>query len=125
MTGAEDATDPEDGTRRTVGGHPVRGVGVDPETRCAHWATERDVIAIRAPCCDVYYPCSACHETLADHALEPIPAAEFDAPGVLCGVCGTALTAREYLDSDHTCPACGAAFNPGCVTHYDRYFVGF
>jgi uncharacterized CHY-type Zn-finger protein len=95
----------DEATERTVGGHPVRGVDMDPETRCAHWASDSDVVAIRAPCCGVYYPCSACHEALADHVLEPIPGAEFDAPGVLCGACGTALTVHEYLDTDHACPA--------------------
>lgn len=119
------ATNGESVADRTVVGHPVRGVELGPETRCAHWAGDRDVVAIRAPCCGVYYACSACHEALADHPLEPIPEAEFDTPGVLCGVCGTALTVHEYLDSGHACPACGTAFNPGCATHYDRYFEGF
>jgi len=118
-------TDHDGVETRTVGGHPVRGVGVGPETRCAHWAGERDVVAIRAPCCERHYPCASCHDELADHPLSPIPEAEFDEPGVLCGVCGTALAVRAYLDADHTCPACGAAFNPGCATHYDRYFEGF
>ena len=43
---------------------------------------------------------------------------------VHCGVCGTALTVRAYLDAEHACPVCDAAFNPGCATHYDRYFEG-
>ena len=116
---------PSEPTDLTVGGHPVRGVGVDGETRCAHWASDRDVIAIRAPCCGRYYPCAACHDELTDHPLSPIPAAEFDESGVLCGACESALTVREYLDADHTCPRCGAAFNPGCAAHYDRYFEGF
>lgn len=115
---------PSGATDLSVGGHPVRGVDVDSETRCVHWASDRDVIAIRAPCCGTYYPCSACHDELADHPLSPIPEAEFDEAGVLCGVCDTALTVREYLDADHTCPRCGASFNPGCAAHYDRYFEG-
>lgn len=106
----------------TVGDHDVRGVGLDPETRCTHYASERDVVAIRFACCDTYYPCFRCHSAVTDHEPEPIPEREFDAPGVLCGVCGTALTVRSYLACDHECPACGAAFNPGCVAHHDRYF---
>lgn len=111
--------------RVTVGDTDVHGVGVDGETRCAHYATARDVIAIRFACCDRYYPCAACHAAVADHEPEPIPEAAFDAPGVLCGACGSTLTVREYLGSDHACPDCGAAFNPGCAAHYDRYFAGF
>jgi hypothetical protein len=72
-------------TERIVGGYPVRGVAVDPEIPCARLDSDRDVIAIRAPYCDAYYPCLACHEAVADHRLNPIPAAEFDDPGVLCG----------------------------------------
>jgi uncharacterized CHY-type Zn-finger protein len=106
----------------TVGDHEVHGVGLDAETRCTHYASERDVVAIRFGCCDTYYPCFRCHAAVADHDATPIPEAEFDDPGVLCGVCGTALTVRSYLECDHECPACGAAFNPGCVAHHDRYF---
>jgi uncharacterized CHY-type Zn-finger protein len=36
-----------------VHGHAVRGVDVD-ESRCAHYGTERDVVAIRLPCCDTF-----------------------------------------------------------------------
>lgn len=105
-----------------VGGHEVRGVGVDPETRCDHYDSERDVVAIRFPCCEVFYPCFRCHEAVADHPAERWPADEFDAPAVLCGACGTALSVRAYLDCEASCPACGAGFNPGCADHYDRYF---
>lgn len=109
-------------TTRTVGGTVVHGVDVGPETRCAHYDGERDVVAMRFACCDAYYPCFECHAAVADHPAEPVPAAAFDEPGVLCGVCGTELAVRAYLDCGFTCPSCGAAFNPGCAAHYDRYF---
>ena len=41
---------------------------------------------------------------------------------VLCGVCRTELTIEKYMDAGFTCPACGAAFNPGCAHHYHLYF---
>jgi uncharacterized CHY-type Zn-finger protein len=101
---------------------PLRGVGVDGQTRCAHYHSPRDVIAIRFACCDVYYPCHACHEALAGHPAERWPRGRFGEPAVLCGACRATLTAEEYLRSGHTCPRCGAAFNPGCAAHHDLYF---
>ncbi|WP_331234932.1 CHY zinc finger protein [Natronorarus salvus] len=105
-----------------VHGHPVGGVDVGPETRCEHHHTARDVIAIRFRCCLTYYPCFACHETSADHEAERWSREQWDREAVLCGVCGTELTIREYLDSPARCPTCEATFNPGCVAHHDRYF---
>jgi uncharacterized CHY-type Zn-finger protein len=113
---------------------PLRGVTVDPETRC-----------------ETYYPCAACHDAATDHEAAPWPRDRFDEPAVLCGVCGATLSAREYLDgeeeaqrasgsegqspsgnraslgdsrakTDDACPRCDAAFNPGCRAHRDRYF---
>ncbi|WP_439028605.1 CHY zinc finger protein [Haloarchaeobius sp. DT45] len=108
---------------RRVHGVPVFGVSVDPQTRCAHYDTQRDVVALRFACCDRYYPCFRCHEAVADHEPTRIPRAEFDQHGVLCGVCGTELTVSQYRDCDDACPACEHAFNPGCSRHADRYFA--
>ncbi|MFC6837724.1 CHY zinc finger protein [Halomarina ordinaria] len=102
---------------------PLRGVAVDGATRCTHYRSDRDVVALRHACCDTYYPCHACHEELADHETTPWPRERFDDPAVLCGVCRTTLSAETYLACDHACPACGAAFNPGCARHADRYFA--
>jgi len=102
---------------------PLRGVAVDAETRCDHYATARDVVAIRFACCGVYYPCYRCHDALAGHEAERIPRAAFDDPGVLCGACGATLAVTAYLAADDACPDCGAGFNPGCRRHRDRYFV--
>ena len=110
--------------QRKVGDYEVRGVNVDSETRCTHYDSDRDVIALRLGCCGVFYPCYRCHEVVADHDSQPWPRDRFDEPSVLCGVCGTALTVTTYLDADHECPSCGVAFNPGCRAHYDRYFEG-
>lgn len=110
---------------RIVGDWDVHGIDVGPETRCAHYDSERDVIALRFGCCETFYPCHACHDAVADHDAEPWPRERFDEPAVLCGVCETALSVTEYLDTDDACPDCGAPFNPGCRRHYDRYFDGF
>ena len=104
-----------------VRGHEVRGVDVDGETRCAHYGTERDIVALRFGCCESYYPCFRCHAAVADHEAERWPAGRRDEPAALCGVCGAELTVDRYVAVD-ACPDCGAAFNPGCAGHYDRYF---
>lgn len=102
---------------------PLRGLQVDPETRCAHYDGPRDVIAIRFACCEVYYPCFRCHRTVANHAPVRWPRERRRDPAVLCGVCGTTMTADAYRRDAHSCPHCGAAFNPGCAAHWDRYFA--
>ena len=101
----------------------VIGLDVDARTRCAHYHTDRDVVAIKVACCGDYYPCFQCHETCADHPAEQWPRERFDEPAVLCGVCGVELTIQAYLDSDNACPDCEAAFNPGCRQHLGRYFA--
>lgn len=106
-----------------VGSVPVRGLGVGPETRCVHYATDADVIAIRFYCCGRYFPCHACHDACTDHEAAVWPASSFDRPAVLCGVCGTELSIDAYLDAADACPACDAAFNPNCAAHYDLYFA--
>jgi uncharacterized CHY-type Zn-finger protein len=100
----------------------VRGIDVDPQTRCAHWHSARDIIAIAMKCCGVYYACKDCHDALAGHAAAVWPHAEWQTPAVLCGACGTELPIRQYLESENICPACGAGFNPGCRNHYHFYF---
>jgi uncharacterized CHY-type Zn-finger protein len=107
---------------RRVGEHRVHGVGVDDATRCVHYDTDRDVVAIRFACCDRYYPCHACHDAVTDHDPERVPREAFEAPAVLCGACGVELSVATYLDADHACPACDHEFNPGCATHADLYF---
>ncbi|ERG87979.1 MAG: hypothetical protein J07HX5_00120 [halophilic archaeon J07HX5] len=104
-------------------GVPLRGVEVDAQTRCLHYGTDRDVIAIQFPCCEVYYPCFACHAAVTEHTARQWPTDRFDESAVFCGVCRTPLSITAYLESDNACPACDAAFNPGCQDHHDRYFA--
>lgn len=104
-----------------VHGHEVRGVDVDPEARCAHYGTARDVVAIRFACCDTYYPCFRCHVETADHEATRWPLERREEAAVLCGACGAELAVQEYLGVD-ACPECETRFNPACADHYDRYF---
>ena len=96
---------------------------MDAETRCVHYHSAIDIIAIRMACCGVYYACKDCHELLADHAIQAWPGSAWNVRAVLCGACGYELTIREYMDSGYSCPRCKAGFNPGCRNHYSFYFA--
>ncbi|CAN8105289.1 unnamed protein product [Discula destructiva] len=100
----------------------VHGLEVSPLTQCAHWHSDRDVIAIKHKCCGAYYACISCHAALADHAPEVWLLGERDVGAVLCGRCGREWTVAEYLGCRGACPGCEAAFNPGCARHYEMYF---
>ncbi len=110
--------------QRTVGDTTVTGLGMDAETRCTHYDSPRDVVAIRFACCGVFYPCVTCHDSLVEHDRTVWSADEFDTRAILCGVCGTRLAIRTYLDAGDVCPSCGAGFNPNCREHYPCYFDG-
>ncbi|ANY10223.1 CHY zinc finger protein [Pseudonocardia sp. HH130630-07] len=99
----------------------VFGDVVDGLTRCAHYYTPLDVIAIRFRCCDRYYPCFRCHAAHAGHPPTTWAAHARAERAVLCGVCRTELSIADYVDAD-SCPDCGAPFNPGCRLHHDLYF---
>jgi uncharacterized CHY-type Zn-finger protein len=100
----------------------VQGVTLDPETRCAHYHSPLDIIAIKMRCCATYYACRECHDALADHAATVWPREAWDQPAVLCGSCGVELSIRRYLDCGSQCPTCGSHFNPGCRNHHHLYF---
>lgn len=111
-----------DGSGPDVARRPaVRGRTVDDETRCVHWASPLDVVAIRFACCGEFYPCHACHEETAGHAASVWPRSRRDEEAILCGVCSGRLSIASYLEAD-ACPHCGAAFNPGCRLHAHLYF---
>ncbi|WP_255167844.1 CHY zinc finger protein [Natrononativus amylolyticus] len=111
---------------RTVHGTLVSGVDVEPDTRCAHYRTDRDVVALKFGCCESYFPCFRCHDAVTDHPPVPWPRDRFDEPAVLCGACGLELTPSTYLSlgerGRYACPGCDAAFNPGCRAHAHLYF---
>ncbi|MCM3316775.1 CHY zinc finger protein [Rummeliibacillus stabekisii] len=94
---------------------------IDQETRCTHYHTVLDVIAIKFACCGEYYPCYKCHDENADHPIQKWTKEMFDVQAILCGVCKTELTIHQYMNSNH-CPSCNAKFNDGCIDHYPIYF---
>jgi uncharacterized CHY-type Zn-finger protein len=100
----------------------IKGKPIDGNTRCIHYNSLLDIIAIKFKCCQEYYPCYQCHIETADHPAEKWSKAEQDQKAVLCGNCGTELTIKEYLDSGNKCPDCSALFNPKCSLHHPLYF---
>ncbi|WP_051171984.1 CHY zinc finger protein [Microbacterium indicum] len=99
----------------------VRGRVVDDETRCAHYRSPLDVVAIRFACCGDWYPCHLCHEEVAGHPIRPWPEGSGGELAVLCGVCRAEIAISAYRGAS-ACRACGARFNPGCALHDGIYF---
>lgn len=100
----------------------VHGIAVDIRTGCEHYRSNLDIIAIKFKCCQLYYSCYFCHESLADHPVEIWQACEVGKTAVLCGNCKRQFTIQEYLQANNNCQHCGAQFNLGCKTHYHLYF---
>jgi uncharacterized CHY-type Zn-finger protein len=100
----------------------VYGNPIDAQTRCVHYRTSKDVIAIKFNCCGRYYPCFSCHQECADHPAAVWPEDQWQERAILCGVCRTELTISDYRSSTH-CPSCSAEFNEGCRNHAHLYFA--
>ncbi len=100
----------------------VRGIDLDSQTRCAHYNSSLDIIAIKMKCCGVYYACKDCHDALASHPAQVWSRVEHNEIAVRCGACGTELRIQQYLECSNECPACGSRFNPECRNHYHFYF---
>ena len=99
----------------------VYGQTTDDMTRCVHYATAFDIVAIKFKCCGRYYPCFQCHADGETHPAERWPEAEWSEQAILCGQCRTELTITEYRRAT-ACPSCGAAFNERCSLHAHLYF---
>lgn len=99
----------------------VYGSVIDNETRCTHYHTEKDIIAIKFACCNRYYPCYKCHQEATNHAMKRWPKERFDTYAILCGVCHTEIAIENYMNSSQ-CPICHVRFNDRCELHYPIYF---
>ena len=100
----------------------VHGLDVDRETRCRHWHSARDIVAIRMKCCGLYYACKDCHDALAGHSLEAWPESDRNEKAILCGACRNEIAICDYLRAPDSCTSCGALFNPNCRLHHHFYF---
>ncbi|KAK6464321.1 hypothetical protein DFJ63DRAFT_283969 [Scheffersomyces coipomensis] len=116
----------------------LKGKLIDKHTRCQHYYSKLDIIALKYKCCRVYYPCFQCHLELIDHNVEKFNVTDL-AMGekvVLCGNCYSELTFKEYSEAKvkssisenedicyiQTCIKCNSQFNPNCSLHYELYF---
>lgn len=99
----------------------VHGYIIDDETRCKHYASEKDIIAIKFKCCDKYYPCYKCHNAFEDHPISVWKKHEFDVLAILCGVCKTEQSISHYIKMGK-CVNCDSVFNEGCKKHHQIYF---
>lgn len=104
-----------------IGHFNIRGA-IDRETRCEHYHMRKDIIAIKFYCCGNYFPCYLCHEQYGCGNQAVWPREQFGEKAILCGVCEEELTIYEYLNSENSCPLCGAQFNAGCMLHHHLYF---
>ncbi|MYD44703.1 MAG: hypothetical protein F4W90_12555 [Gammaproteobacteria bacterium] len=108
--------------RARIGDVWVRGIEIDESSRCLHYRSSLDIVAIRHYCCGDWYACIHCHAQIAKHEAKVWPLARFDTHAVLCGGCGRTLSINEYLECASTCPHCQVSFNPGCSLHHHLYF---
>ena len=102
----------------------VKGLVIDEFTRCVHYHSELDIIAIKLPCCGDFYPCYECHEETAGHKSELWKKEAWNEKAVLCGSCQYIMTITEYLECGYQCPSCNTPFNPKCANHNHLYFQG-
>jgi uncharacterized CHY-type Zn-finger protein len=100
----------------------IYGKLIDENTRCIHYNSLQDIIAIKLKCCNKYYACIHCHNELEEH--EPIvwEKDEFENTAIICGFCAAEITIKNYFECDNVCPACKSLFNPKCSNHYHFYF---
>lgn len=99
----------------------VYGLTIDEHTRCEHYHSQVDIIAIKFKCCDKYYPCFQCHKACETHEIDRWKHMDFEEKAILCGNCYTELSIAEYMRIDE-CPNCHSVFNAGCRKHYHLYF---
>ena len=100
----------------------VKGLHTDAHTRCEHYHSSLDIIAVKFKCCQTYYACIHCHEQVAGHPAEVWRKNEYAVNAILCGNCNAEMTISEYLNCNYVCPHCKSPFNPKCSNHNHFYF---
>lgn len=96
----------------------VLGKIIDQQTRCIHYHSELDIVAIKFACCQQFYGCYFCHKETTNHQAKVWQADEL---AILCGNCRQLIGISSYLKNSF-CGNCQAKFNPNCKYHYHLYF---
>lgn len=99
----------------------IYGLTVDNETRCIHYHSFVDIVAIKFACCQKFYPCYQCHDACENHGIGRWEPTQFNEHAIMCGICKTTLSIHDYMTTQH-CPTCQHLFNAGCQKHYHIYF---
>ncbi|MCP3659464.1 MAG: hypothetical protein GY830_03750 [Bacteroidetes bacterium] len=97
----------------------IFGSTLDSNTRCKHWNSKLDIIAIKFACCQKYYPCYLCHKENENHKIKQW---NKDERAILCGICKYDLLISQYINCNNKCPYCKSDFNSNCQKHYLIYF---
>ncbi|AIT59956.1 CHY zinc finger protein [Corynebacterium doosanense] len=97
-----------------------QGVDLDPQGRCAHYRSPRDIALNRCGTCGDYFACHRCHDELTDHVFGRVD--KRDPEAVECGICGHRMGYNEYSTAPG-CAGCGHEFNPGCAAHAHLYWA--
>lgn len=105
-----------------VHGIEVKGA-IDRETRCKHYYSEKDRVAIKFYCCGEFFPCYLCHKEHGCGKDAVWPKDRFDEQAILCGSCGHVFAIATYFKHHDACPNCDAPFNQGCKFHRHLYFA--
>ena len=100
----------------------IKGKIIDDQTRCIHYHSAKDIVAIKFKCCHTYYPCYYCHQEETEHPVEVWKKNEHNTKAIICGICKHEMTIEQYLNCNNACPFCDNKFNPNCSNHYHFYF---
>ena len=99
----------------------INGLLVDDQSRCQHYHSTLDIVALKCSGCLKYYACYQCHDSLEEHSFRAYPCQLKQDKVLICGVCRHEMTIEEYQQA-LVCSHCHSAFNPACSKHYDIYF---
>jgi uncharacterized CHY-type Zn-finger protein len=100
----------------------VQGSILDEKTRCEHYNSALDIIAIKFKCCNTYYACIHCHEQATNHQPIVWSKNERNTKAILCGQCSYEMSIDGYFNCNNECPQCKHSFNPKCSNHHHYYF---
>ncbi|MFD0845206.1 CHY zinc finger protein [Streptococcus saliviloxodontae] len=99
----------------------IYGLDLDRESRCRHYHSQLDIVALKCFLCQRYYACYKCHNACQNHSFAPYPLSRREDLVVICGVCHKEMTIADYKEVS-ACVACQSPFNPRCHLHEAIYF---